>query len=400
MTHVPPEIRPIERKFSNRISRLSPSPTLALNSKAAELAASGKKIFNFAVGEPDFPTPASVVEVAIDSLRRGRTRYGASGGGKPLREAISAKLFRDNGLKFSADEIVCGIGAKEILFHVFLALLNDGDEVLLPAPYWVSYTDQVRAAGAVPVVVAPAATITRPGGDAIDFHALEKAVNANTRAIVINSPNNPSGYVLGNSELERLAAFAIKHNLWLISDEIYEYMAFGREHVSPLKVQPELRSRFILINGLSKGFAMTGWRVGYAAGPKDIMALVKNLESHSSTCIPGFIEDAATFALQQGRGLMAPAIKTLDDRRKATIRALDGFEFVRPDGAFYVFLDVRPFCDGQTSMTISGLLLEEGVAVVPGEAFGMPGFIRISYTLGEQDLIAGLERIKAFLRRH
>ena len=390
----------MERKFSKRISSLSPSPTLALNSKAAELAAGGKKIFNFAVGEPDFPTPQAVVEVAIDSLRRGRTRYGTSGGGRPLREAIAEKLRRDNGLDFAIDEIVCGIGAKEILFHVFLALLNDGDEVLLPAPFWVSYTDQIRAAGAIPVPVMPPASITSQGGDALDFNAIERAVTARTRAIVINSPNNPSGYVLGAAELERLAAFAIKHNLWVISDEIYEYMAFSREHISPLKIQPGLRSRFILVNGLSKGFAMTGWRVGYAAGPKDIMALVKNLESHSSTCIPGFIEDAATFALGQGRTLMAPAIATLDARRKATVNALDGFKFVRPDGAFYVFLDVRPFCDGRSSMFISGALLEEeGVAVVPGEAFGLPGFIRISYTLSEQDLLAGLERVKAFLRR-
>lgn len=389
----------MERVFSHRIASLSPSPTLALNSKAAELAATGKKIFNFAVGEPDFSTPESVVEVAIDSLRRGRTRYGASGGGKPLREAVAAKLQRDNGLHFAIDEIVCGIGAKEILFHVFLALLNDGDEVLLPAPYWVSYTDQIRAAGGVAVPIAPPASLTAADGEAIDFDGLERAITARTRAIVINSPNNPSGYVLGRSELEKLAAFALKHKIWVIADEIYEYMAFERPHLSLLAVCPQLRSQFILINGLSKGFAMTGWRVGYAAGPKEAMALVRNLESHSSTCIPGFIEDAATYALTQGRNLMASAIATLDDRRKLTMAALEGFDFARPDGAFYVFLDVRHFCNGHTTMAISGLLMEAGVAVVPGEAFGVPGFLRISYTLAEQELLAGLEQVKKFLRQ-
>lgn len=389
----------MERLFSHRIASLSPSPTLALNSKAAELAATGKKIFNFAVGEPDFSTPETVVEVAIDSLRRGRTRYGASGGGKPLREAVAAKLLRDNGLQFAIDEIVCGIGAKEILFHVFLALLNDGDEVLLPAPYWVSYTDQIRAAGGVAVPIAPPASLTAADGEAIDFAGLERAVTARTRAIVINSPNNPSGYVLGRSELEKLAAFALKHKIWIIADEIYEYLAFERPHLSLLALCPELRSQFILINGLSKGFAMTGWRVGYAAGPKDAMALVRNLESHSSTCIPGFIEDAATYALTQGRNLMASAIATLDHRRKLTMAALEGFDFARPDGAFYVFLDVRHLCNGYTTMAISGLLMEAGVAVVPGEAFGVPGFLRISYTLAEQELLAGLEQVKKFLRQ-
>lgn len=387
----------MERLFSRRIAALSPSPTLALNSKAAELVASGKNIFNFAVGEPDFPTPQAVVDIAIDSLRRGRTRYGASGGGKPLRDAIAAKLRRDNNLDFSIDEIVCGIGAKEILFHVFLALLNDGDEVLLPAPYWVSYGDQIRAAGAVPVTVAPPASLTDPNGEAIDFAGLESAVTPHTRAIVINSPNNPSGYMLDHAELTNLAAFARKHKIWVIADEIYEYMDFERPHASLLALHPDLRSRFILINGLSKGFAMTGWRVGYAAGPKDAMALVRNLESHSSTCIPGFIEDAATYALNQGRALMAPAIKTLDHRRKLTMTALDGFKFARPDGAFYVFLDVRDISRGRSTLEISAQLLNDGVAVVPGEAFGVPGFLRISYTLGEQELLAGLERIKTFL---
>ena len=249
------------------------------------------------------------------------------------------------------------------------------------------------------MTIAPPASLTAADGEAIDFDGLERAVTARTRAIVINSPNNPSGYVLGQSELEKLAAFALKHKVWVIADEIYEYMAFERPHLSLLAVCPQLRSQFILINGLSKGFAMTGWRVGYAAGPKDAMALVRNLESHSSTCIPGFIEDAATYALTQGRNLMASAIATLDDRRKLTMAALEGFDFARPDGAFYVFLDVRHFCNGHTTIAISGLLMEAGVAVVPGEAFGVPGFLRISYTLAEQELLAGLEQVKKFLRQ-
>ena len=203
--------------------------------------------------------------------------------------------------------------------------------------------------------------------------------------------------MLDHAELTTLAAFARKHKIWVIADEIYEYMDFERPHTSLLSLHPDLRSQFILINGLSKGFAMTGWRVGYAAGPKDVMDLVRNLESHSSTCIPGFIEDAATYALNEGRALMAPAIKTLDRRRKLTMTALDGFKFARPDGAFYIFLDVRDISRGRSTLEISAQLLNDGVAVVPGEAFGVPGFLRISYTLGEQELLAGLERIKTFL---
>lgn len=393
----------MDRRLSDRITSLSPSPTLALNSKAAELAASGKKIFNLTIGEPDFPTPAEVVDVAIDSLRRGRTKYGAAGGGKPLREAIAAKLQRDNHLPFAADEIVCGPGAKSILFHTFLAILNEGDEVLIPAPYWVSYCDQIKAAGAVPVVIPPAAGINATGNQEaqaiIDFAALEKSVRPKTRAIVVNSPNNPAGYVFSRSEIEQLAKFVLKHDLWLISDEIYEYMAFDRPHVSPLEVSPELRSRFILINGLSKGFAMTGWRVGYAAGPKDVISLVRVLESHSTTCIPGFIEDAATHALKRGKPMMSEAIASLDRRRKITIDALAGFNFIQPAGAFYVFLDVRDFCKGGvTSMTLCEDLLHAGLALVPGEAFGLAGYLRLSYTLADDDLKAALKILTQTLR--
>lgn len=363
------------------------------------MAAAGKKIYNFAVGEPDFPTPQAVVEVAIDSLKKGRTRYGPAGGSKALREAISVKLQRDNRLQFATDEIVCGIGAKEILFHLFLALLNEGDEVLLLAPYWVSYTDQIRASGGVPVVVTAAEGMTQPGAAKVDFDALSKLVTEKTKVLVINSPNNPAGYVLDRSDLETLATFAIQNDLWIISDEIYEYLAFEQAHESMLALRPDLRERFILVNGLSKGFAMTGWRVGYAAGPKPVISLVKNLESHSSTCIPAFIDDAATFALLQGRDLMNQMIETLNQRRLRCIELLGGIKHIHPQGAFYIFLDVREHChSGFGSMELSNRLLDEqGIAVVPGEAFGMPGFLRLSYVLPELELRDGLTRLKAFL---
>lgn len=391
----------MKRQLSKRISSLAPSPTLALNSKAVALAKAGRKIYNFAVGEPDFPTPETVVAVAIDSLQKGRTRYGPAGGSINLREAIRSKLKRDNNLDFETDEIVCGIGAKEILFHLFLTLLNDGDEVLLPAPYWVSYTDQIRAAGGIPVVVPAPAELSNPVAPKINHDALEKLVTANTKAIVINTPNNPAGYVLTPSDLQNLADFALRHDLWLISDEIYEYMAFEQPHQSLLSLRPDLRDRFILVNGLSKGFAMTGWRVGYAAGPQPVIRLVRNLESHSSTCIPTFIDDAATFALSKGRALMAPMIASLNERRLSSMQLLDGMDYIHPQGAFYLFIDVRKQCTvDRSSMDLSTRLLdEEGVAVVPGEAFGMPGFLRISYVLPESDLRDGLARIKNFLTR-
>jgi aspartate aminotransferase len=384
--------------FSKRILGVKPSPTLALNAKAVQMSKLGKKVLNFAIGEPDYPTPGVIVDRAIESLKGGRTRYTPSGGGPELRQAIVDKLQRDNGLTFEATQIVVGSGAKEILFHTFMSLLNEGDEVILTAPFWVSYADQIRASGGIPIIV----PIPDRGGMP-SLEVIESYATAKTKAFVFNSPNNPAGYVLTEIELKILGTYLAAKDWWVISDEIYEYMSFDVPHISMLKACPELREKFVLVNGLSKAFSMTGWRVGYCAAPKELASLVKSLQSHSSTCIPGFIEDAAVVALRAGLPLMKKDIKKLSDRRDTAIIAmkkLEGFRYLYPQGAYYIFIDIRHILKaGETSLTFSDRLLEQHlIAIAPGEAFGAPGYLRLSYAVNETTLLDGIDRLhKAFM---
>jgi aspartate aminotransferase len=379
--------------FSRRILSVQPSPTLALNAKAMQLKKQGHRVLNFAVGEPDYPTAPIVVDRAIESLKAGRTKYTPAGGGPELRQAIADKLLRDNGLTYNVNQIVVGAGAKEVLFHTFLSLLNDGDEVLLTAPYWVSYGDQIRAAGGVPVTV----PIPDHGGFP-SLETIEKYASARTKAFVFNSPNNPAGYVLNEKELKTLGQYLHSKSWWVISDEIYEYMSFDVPHTSLVKVCPELTSKFVLVNGLSKAFAMTGWRVGYCAAPTDLATMVRSLQSHSSTCIPGFIEDASVVALKAGRPLMAKDIERLQARRDLAInymRQLGGLKFLVPQGAYYIFIDIREHLkNGETSLQFSDrLLTEHYLALAPGEAFGAPGFLRISYAIDDATITEGIQRL-------
>jgi aspartate aminotransferase len=363
---------------SRRISSVQPSPTLALNAKAVQLTKQGHKVLNFAVGEPDYPTADIVIERAVQSLKAGRTRYTPAGGGPELRQAIVDKLKRDNQLTFTPDQIVVGAGAKEILFHTFLSLLN---------------ADQIKAAGATPVIVPVPDNAGMPSLDVIESYVTPK-----TKVFVFNSPNNPAGYILNDTQLQSLANYLKHKSWWIISDEIYEYMSFDVPHKSLLQVCPELRERFILVNGMSKAFAMTGWRVGYCAAPKNVATLVKSLQSHSSTCIPGFIEDAAVVALNAGRPLMAHHIEKLKQRRDIAIqhlKKLGGFKYLYPQGAFYIFIDIRDHLHGyDTSLQFSERLLQEyHLAMAPGEAFGSPGFLRLSYAVDEATLIEGIDRL-------
>jgi len=387
-------------QFSRRISSLKPSPTVALNSLAKEMAKNGAPVINLSVGEPDFTTPEAIIQVAIAALKAGKTKYGAPGGGVELKTAISNKLKRDNHLDYLPEEIVAGIGAKEILFHLSLALLNEGDEVLIPAPYWVSYTTHCEAAGAIPVVI-PMKTDS-DSNFVLTPEDIEPFVTERTKAIILNSPNNPAGYVLNKDQLTSLGQYLTEKDWWVISDEIYEYMSYDSPHISMLHLVPSLRDRYVLVNGMSKGFAMTGWRVGYACGPKKLISLVKNLQSQSSTCIPGFIEAASTYALNQGPNLMADEIDTFKKRCElvsSLVAKIPDIGFIQPSGAFYLFIDVRNFLlkasklNLPTSMAFAEYLLEKHhVAMVPGEAFGVSGFLRMSYASDNETLIEGLER--------
>ncbi len=380
--------------LSKRILAVQPSPTLVLNTKANQLKKQGFQVLNFAVGEPDYPTADIVVDRAIQSLRAGRTKYTSAGGSLELRQAIADKLLRDNQLQYPVDDIVVGIGAKEVLFHSFLSLINDGDEVLLTAPCWVSYCDQIKASGGVPVVVPYRDNAKSP----LSIQDIEAHATSRTKVFVLNSPNNPAGYILSREELLELGAYLKTKDWWIISDEIYEYMSFDKPHLSLVQVCPELRERFLLINGMSKGFAMTGWRVGYLAAPKVVANVVRSLQSQSSTCLPGFIEDAASLALSHGSSLMAKNVDKLRQRRELAINEMNrlgGFKYIRPEGAYYILIDVRSqLAPGQTSLDLSTQLLEKHhLAMAPGEAFSCPGWIRISYAVDDETLKAGIQRL-------
>ena len=386
-------------EVSKKISSLQVSPTVALNSKAKQLKASGADVLNFAVGEPDYGTPQQVIDIAVNALKTGKTKYGPAGGGLPFRTAISEKLSRENGLDYPPEQIVCGIGAKEILFHISLSLLNDGDEVLLTAPFWVSYQDQIKAAGGVPVLIP-----MTDGKPCFDPEVIEKYSSPRTVAYLLCSPNNPAGYALSHDELQVLGNYLAEKNWWVISDEIYEYLTFDTPHTSLLKACPQLREQYILVNGMSKSFAMTGWRVGYCCGPTKVMKLVKSLQSHSSTCLPPFIEEAACWAIKQGASLMSEQLSLLKARRDLAvdcIKAIKGLSYIQPQGAFYLFIDVRPALKSSTkfgdddSMAFCEYLLEEKhIAVVPGEAFGSPGYLRLSYATDENTIRKGTQRLQ------
>ena len=392
-------------ELSKKISALKPSPTVALNGKAKELAASGTKVFNFAVGEPDFTTHKDIIDVAIKSLEAGQTKYGPAGGSPALKKAIIEKLKRDNDLSFEADQIVVGVGAKEILFHLFLAMLNEGDEVLIPAPYWVSYTAQVEAAGAKPVIIPMAEDHNAPR---LTPDMIKPYVTDKTKAIVLTSPNNPAGYVIKKDELQALGEYFAEQKWWVVSDEIYEYMAYSADHHSIGALVPALKDQYILVNGMSKGFAMTGWRVGYLAAPKEVARLVKILQTQSSTCLPPFIETAAVEAIKRGSALMADKMELLKERKNLAVELINSMEdvsMIPPEGAFYIFIDVQDALakaagyENADSFKFSSYLLEKHhVAMVPGEAFGVPGFLRLSYAASNEDLKEGLRRLSVALQ--
>ncbi len=395
----------MELSLSKRISQLQPSPTVALNMKAKELAEQGHKVINFSVGEPDFATPKPIVDVAIEALNQGKTKYGAAGGGLPIRKAICQKLETDNQLSYQPGQIVVGIGAKEILFHLNLALINEGDEVLIPAPYWVSYTEHVVAAGGKPVV------IPYPkdhNGPRLTPEMIQPYVTARTKAIVLTSPNNPAGYVIPEAELRQLGRYLADKPWWIIADEIYEYMSYDFPAISLVTLCPELKDRYILVNGLSKGYAMTGWRVGYMAGPAKVAEMVRTLQTQSSTCLPPFIEEASIKALSMGVDAMKDKMGTLKARRDMAVRLLremPGVDMMPPNGAFYVFIDIRkvlaksPLYANDNSLAFSAKLLEaHHVAMVPGEAFGAPGFLRLSYAVADEQLREGLKRLGEALK--
>lgn len=392
-------------RVSRRLEHLSPSATVGLGARIARMRAQGIDVISFGQGEPDFPTPAALKAAGIAAIEQNKTRYTAVGGPADLRAAIAARVSSDTGLPFSAAQVSATAGAKEALFLAFLALCDEGDQVIVPAPYWVSYVDQVRIAGAEPVIVSAGAA----QGFKITPAQLGAALTPRTRAIVLNSPSNPTGAVYTEAELRALAEVLRASEAFVISDEIYDAIVYG-PYARWLRVAPDMASRTLVVNGASKSFAMTGWRLGYVAGPPDVMAALMGIQSHSTTHTSAITQAAALPAYDGSADIgpeVARMVAAFRERRDLIVnllRQIPGVEVALPDGAFYAFPRVtgllgRPLASGRVCTSDDELadeLLEAAhIGVVPGSAFGAPGFLRLSYATGAEQIAEGMRRFAA-----
>ena len=392
-------------RISQRCQRVTGSLTLAIDAKAKEMKQKGIDVVGFGAGEPDFDTPEHIRKAAKDALDLGKTRYTPAAGMPELRQAICDKLKRDNGLDYVPQQIVVSNGAKHSLFNSFQALLEEGDEVIVPGPYWVSYPEIVRMAGGVPVIVEGREENNfKPTID--DFRA---AVTDKTRAVVINSPNNPNGFVFTREELQAIGDLAIEKDLSIVSDEIYEFLVYdGAEHISIASLSPEIKEHTIVINGMSKAYAMTGWRIGYTASPLNAAKAMTNFQSHSTSCPNSIAQYAALTALSGPDDQLKSMVAEFDRRRRRIVELINeipGLSCKPPKGAFYVMMNIggvfgkryngAPIVD---SMSFTQLLLDNShVAVVPGAGFGADAYVRLSYATSMENIEKGLARIKEFV---
>ncbi|HVE92676.1 MAG TPA: pyridoxal phosphate-dependent aminotransferase [Actinomycetota bacterium] len=389
--------------MSRRVASIQESPTLAVDARARALQAQGLDVIGFGAGEPDFPTPPRIVEAARRACSDERWHHYTPAAGLPeLRAAIAAKTIRDSGYEVSAPQVLVTNGAKHAVYAAFATLLDPGDEVLVPAPYWVTYPEAVTLAGGVPVAI--------PTDETTGFRAtleqLEAARTPRTKVLLFVSPSNPTGAVYEPADVERIGRWAVESGLWVVTDEIYEHLVYGgAQHVSmPVRV-PELADRCVVINGVAKTYAMTGWRVGWAIGPPDVIRAASNLQSHSTSNVCNVAQAAALEAVSGDLEAAAEMRRAYDTRRVLAHKMLNeipGVECVEPQGAFYVFPSLcGPLGDrfGHTTLELAEKLLDEAkVAIVPGEAFGAPGYARLTYAMDDTQLEEGLTRISSFLR--
>ncbi|MDY7232955.1 pyridoxal phosphate-dependent aminotransferase [Hyalangium rubrum] len=387
-------------QLAQRLKAIKPSPTLALNARAKALAAKGVDIAGFAAGEPDFDTPEFIKEAAIDCLRAGFTKYTPTAGIPELREAICAKLQRDNQLTYAPDQVLVSVGAKHSLYNLFQALLNEGDEVIILAPYWVSYPDMVLLAGGKPVII----ETREEDGFAPDPEAIRRALTPRTRAVIINSPSNPSGAVLSRAVLEGIAAAVRGHDCLIVSDDIYEKLMYEGEFLNIGNVAPDLVPRLVVVNGMSKSYSMTGWRLGYAAGPKPLIAGMNMIQDQSTSNPTSMVQKGAVAALKGPTDTITTMVTEYRARRELIVSGLNALQGVScryPDGAFYVFPNVKALLErsykGQkvgSSQRLSDILLEDfRVAVMPGAPFGAEGYLRMSFVTSREVIQKGLARI-------
>ncbi len=395
-------------KVSRKVASISPSMTLAISAKANELKAAGVRVINFGVGEPDFNTPAHIISAAKDAMDKGYTKYVAAAGLPALKKAICQKLKKDNGLDYDPSQIIVSNGAKHSIFNALFATIDDGDEVIIPSPYWLTYPEVVKSCGGVPVYV----ETTREGGYKMTAEQLEAAITPKTKMLILNSPANPTGSVYVQEEIEKIAHVCVKHNILVLSDEIYEKLIYGGEkHYSIAQVSPEMKELTIVINGVSKSYAMTGWRLGYLACAPVIAKAIASFQSHSTSNVNTMTQYAAIAALEGPTEPMEEMIKAFGDRRQKMMKLLDGYrdiglDYVKPDGAFYLMLVVEKLFGKsykgkqiRGSMDVADILLtEKQVAVTPGICFGDDEVIRLSYALSFEDIKTGLEKIAELAR--
>ena len=392
--------------ISQKAKNIAPSATLAMDAKAKALRAAGENVIGFAAGEPDFDTPEPIRNAMKDALDRGMTRYSPVAGTLELRKAIAEKLKRDNDLCYSADEIIVSNGAKHSLYNAFFTLLDEGDEVIIPTPCWVSYPEMVRMVGGVPVYV--------PAGEKEGFvpsvAAIQAAITPKTKAFMLNSPSNPNGCVWPEAILKALADLAVQHDFYVISDEIYECLIYGHhKHVSIASLGEDIKARSIVVNGVSKTYAMTGFRIGYAAGPKAVVQAMVNAQSQATSAPNTPAQEAARMALTMPQACVETMRLAFEERRDALVKGLNaipGISCLKPDGAFYVMMNMSALIGkSYEGKRLEGcadfaeaLLAAAKVVVVPGDAFMAEGFCRLSYAVSMTNIEEGLRRIAGFVQ--
>ena len=393
-------------RISARVAAVTESATLAIDAKAKALKAAGEDVIGFGAGEPDFPTPAHIVEAAVAACRDAKNhRYTPASGLPELRQAVADKTRRDTGLEAKANQVLITNGGKHAVYNTFATLIDEGDEVLLPAPYWTTYPEAIALSGGVPVVVDTDETT----GFRATVDQLESARTERTKALLFVSPSNPTGAVYTRDQIEAIGQWAVEHGIWVVTDEIYEHLVYGgaENHSMPVVV-PELADRCVIVNGVAKTYAMTGWRVGWMVGPVDVIAAAGNLQSHATSNVANVSQRAALAAVTGDLTAVEEMRATYDRRRRTMLDLLSGIPGItcaEPEGAFYCFPSFagvlgRPVGGHtpQTTLDLAAAILDEAkVALVPGEAFGAPGYMRLSYALGDDDLVEGVNRVAKLL---
>ena len=393
--------------LSKRVRSISPSPTLAITAEAKKMKAQGIDVVGFGAGEPDFDTPDHIKEAAKKALDRGFTKYTPASGMRELKEAICRKLKEENGLEYEPDQVLISCGAKHSIFNAILALCDEGDEVILPSPYWVSYPEMIKLAQAKPVII----KTTQENNFKITSQQLEEAISSKTKLFILNSPSNPTGMIYTKDELRIISDILTEARIYCISDEIYEKIIYdGWKHTSIASLNPRIKELTILVNGVSKTYSMTGWRIGYAAGPKEIVQAMSNLQSHSTSNPTSVSQVAAIAALQSSQEEVRRMVDEFQRRRDHIVKRLNripGISCLKPPGAFYAFPDISRIIGKsyngkiiRDSISLAQLLLYEAkVAVVPGAAFGADEHLRFSYATSMENIDKGLDRVEEFVKK-